>query len=172
MKAGLLRSTLTLLTGSVAAHALPLLLGPALTRVYSPEAYGQFALLWTVSANIAVVGCARYEFALPLETTDEGAATLMALCARILVTVTAAAAAAGLHIQHHRGRRRPARLRRARDERVPCPPCSRPPLATTLLGLMPRPGRVNERGRNARRDRVARDRQPPAGSTAASGSGG
>ena len=95
MKAGLLRSTLTLLTGSVAAHALPLLLGPALTRVYSPEAYGQFALLWTVSANIAVVGCARYEFALPLETTDEGAATLMALCARILVTVTAAAAAAG-----------------------------------------------------------------------------
>lgn len=95
MRAGLLRSTLTLLTGSVAAHALPLLLGPALTRVYSPEAYGQFALLWTVSANIAVVGCARYEFALPLESTDNGAATLMALCARILVVVTAAAAVAG-----------------------------------------------------------------------------
>ena len=95
MKAGLLRSTLTLLTGSVAAHAIPLLLGPALTRVYSPEAYGQFALLWTASANIAVVGCARYEFALPLESTDNGAATLMALCARILVVVTAAAAVAG-----------------------------------------------------------------------------
>lgn len=95
MRAGLLRSTLTLLTGSVAAHAIPLLLGPALTRVYSPEAYGQFALLWTVSANIAVVGCARYEFALPLESTDEGAAVLMALCARILAAVTAAAAVAG-----------------------------------------------------------------------------
>ena len=96
MRAGVVRSTLTLLTGSVAAHALPLLLGPALTRVYSPEAYGQFALIWTVSANIAVVGCARYEFALPLESTDEGAAVLMALCARILVAVTAAAAAAGV----------------------------------------------------------------------------
>ncbi|CAN7310598.1 lipopolysaccharide biosynthesis protein [Acidovorax sp. LjRoot194] len=95
MKPGLVRGTLTLLTGSVAAHAIPLLLGPALTRVYSPEAYGQFALLWAVSTNIAVVACARYEFALPLETSDEGAADLMALCARILLAVTAASAAAG-----------------------------------------------------------------------------
>ncbi|CAN7498392.1 lipopolysaccharide biosynthesis protein [Acidovorax sp. LjRoot129] len=95
MKPGLVRGTLTLLTGSVAAHAIPLLLGPALTRVYSPEAYGQFALLWAVSTNIAVVACARYEFALPLEASDEGAAELLALCARILLAVTAASAAAG-----------------------------------------------------------------------------
>ncbi|WP_137746202.1 lipopolysaccharide biosynthesis protein [Acidovorax sp. NB1] len=95
MKPELLRATLTLLTGSVAAHAIPLLLGPALTRLYSPEAYGQFALLWAVSTNIAVVACARYDFALPLETADEGAAELMALCARILLAVTAASAAVG-----------------------------------------------------------------------------
>jgi O-antigen/teichoic acid export membrane protein len=95
MKPGLLRATATLLTGSVAAHAIPLLLGPALTRLYPPADYGQFALLWAVSTNIGVVACARYEFALPLEKTDEGAADLMALCARILLTVTAASAAVG-----------------------------------------------------------------------------
>jgi len=32
MTQGLFKATATLLTGSVAAHALPLLLGPALTR--------------------------------------------------------------------------------------------------------------------------------------------
>ncbi len=49
------------------AHALPLLLGPALTRLYAPADFGQYALLWAVATNLAVVACARYEFALPLE---------------------------------------------------------------------------------------------------------
>ena len=74
MKSGLVRATLTLLTGSVAAHAIPLVLGPALTRLYSPEDFGQFALLWALATNLAVVGCARYEFALPLESTEPRAA--------------------------------------------------------------------------------------------------
>lgn len=90
MRAGLLRATLTLLTGGVLAHALPLLLGPLLTRLYTPGDFGQYALLWAVSTNLAVVACARYDFALPLERTSPGAALLMALCARLLLTVTAA----------------------------------------------------------------------------------
>lgn len=96
MSPGMLRATLTLLTGSVAAHAIPLALGPALTRTYAPEAFGQFALLWAVATNMAVVGCARYEFALPLEASEPRAAQLMALCARILLAVTAASAAVGM----------------------------------------------------------------------------
>lgn len=89
MSSGLLRATLTLLTGGVLAHALPLLLGPALTRLYTPEDFGQYALLWAVATNLAVVACARYEFALPLEKKPQGAALLMALCARLLLAVTA-----------------------------------------------------------------------------------
>ena len=103
MKPGLLRATLTLLTGSVAAHAIPLVLGPALTRVYSPEDFGQFALLWALATNLAVVGCARYEFALPLESSELRAAQLMALCARILLAVTAASAAAAAVLLLWRG---------------------------------------------------------------------
>ena len=90
MTTSLLRATLTLLTGSVLAHALPLLLGPVLTRLYTPADFGQYALLWAVATNLAVVACARYEFALPLEKTPRGAALLMALCARLLLAVTAA----------------------------------------------------------------------------------
>ena len=70
MTQGLFKATATLLTGNVAAHALPLLLGPALTRTYSPEAFGQFALLWALATNVAVVACARYEYALPLERAE------------------------------------------------------------------------------------------------------
>ena len=96
MKSGLLRATLTLLTGSVLAHALPLLLGPVLTRLYTPEEFGQFALLWAVATNLSVVGCARYEFALPLESSPSRAALLMALCARLLLAVTLASVAVAL----------------------------------------------------------------------------
>ena len=95
MSTGLLRATATLLTGSVAAHALPLLLGPALTRLYTPTEFGQFALLWAIATNVAVVGCARYEFALPLEKSEAGAAELMALCARVLALAMACAVVAG-----------------------------------------------------------------------------
>jgi len=92
MTRSLLRATLTLLTGSVLAHALPLLLGPVLTRLYTPGDFGQYALWWAVATNLAVVACARYEFALPLEKNPRGAALLMALCARLLLAVTVASA--------------------------------------------------------------------------------
>lgn len=95
MNTGLLRATATLLTGSVVAHALPLLLGPLLARLYSPAEFGQFALLWALATNLAVVACARYEFALPLEVDARGAARLMALCARLLVLSTIVAVVAG-----------------------------------------------------------------------------
>ncbi|WP_376785884.1 lipopolysaccharide biosynthesis protein, partial [Diaphorobacter nitroreducens] len=90
MSPSLLRATLTLLTGGVLAHALPLLLGPVLTRLYTPGDFGQYALLWALATNLAVVACARYEFALPLEKKAYGAAQLMALCAWLLLATTAA----------------------------------------------------------------------------------
>lgn len=84
----LLRSTLTLLTGSALAQALPLALAPVLTRLYTPEQFGQFTIFTAVAANIGVVACARYEYALPLEVDAERARSLLALCIRVLVAVT------------------------------------------------------------------------------------
>ena len=91
----LTRATLTLLAGSALAQAIPLLLGPWIARLYSPAAYGEFSLVWTVASNLAVVGCARYEFALALERDDAGAARLLALCLRVLLAVTAASVLVG-----------------------------------------------------------------------------
>ena len=88
-RTGLLRATLTLLAGGVVAQALPLLFGPWLTRLYTPEQFGQYALFTALAANLAVVACARYDFALPLATGDAEARDLMALCLRVLLAVIA-----------------------------------------------------------------------------------
>ena len=93
----MLRAILTLLAGGALAQALPLLLGPWLTRLYSPEEFGLYHLFAAVAANLAVVACARYEFALPLAQDDDEAAALRTLCLRLLgasVSISTAAAVA------------------------------------------------------------------------------
>lgn len=86
--AGLLRPTLTLLTGGALAQALPLLLGPWLTRLYSPQEFGVYHLFAAVAANLAVVACARYEFALPLAADEAEADALRWLCLMLLGVAT------------------------------------------------------------------------------------
>ena len=75
------------MAGGALAQALPLLLGPLLTRLYSPQQFGVYHLFAAVAANIAVVACARYEHALPLARDDDEARALVALCRWILLAV-------------------------------------------------------------------------------------
>lgn len=86
---GLLRATLTLLAGGALAQALPLLLGPWLTRLYPPSEFGLYHVFAAVAATVAVVACARYEFALPKARHRE-APLLRALCIWLLLAVSAA----------------------------------------------------------------------------------
>ena len=85
----MLRATFTLLTGGALAQGVPLLLGPVLARLFSPEAFGLFTAFATIAAAIAVVACARYEYALPMARDDAEAAALLALALRIWVGVVA-----------------------------------------------------------------------------------
>lgn len=84
----MLRATLTLLTGGALAQMVPLLLGPALARLFSPEAFGLFTAFSTIAASVAVVACARYEYALPMAQDDAEATALLALALRIGLAVT------------------------------------------------------------------------------------
>lgn len=94
-RAGLVHAVLVLLAGGAAAQALPLLLGPWITRLYSPAEYGVYQLFAVVAANLAVVACARYEFALPMARDDAEALALRALCLRLLGASTALCAVGG-----------------------------------------------------------------------------
>ena len=49
-----LRPVLLLLAGGALAQALPLLLGPWLTRLYTPAQFGTFHLFAAVAANLGV----------------------------------------------------------------------------------------------------------------------
>lgn len=86
---GLAAAALVLMAGGAAAQVLPLLLGPWLARLYAPAHWGAWALFAAVTANLAVIACARYDFALPLARDDDEATALMALCLRIGIGVVA-----------------------------------------------------------------------------------
>ena len=85
----MLRATFTLLTGGALAQLVPLLLGPVLARLFSPEAFGLFTAFATIAASVAVVACARYEYALPMAHDDAEAAARLSLALRIWVGVVA-----------------------------------------------------------------------------------
>ena len=100
---GLLRATFTLLMGGALAQLVPLLLGPVLARLFTPQAFGVFTTFSTVAATVAVVACGRYEFALPMARDEDEAAVLLALCVRIglLVLVLSVPLAALLNMTGH-----------------------------------------------------------------------
>ncbi|RCX11646.1 lipopolysaccharide biosynthesis protein [Extensimonas vulgaris] len=77
-------ATLTLLAGGALAQLVPLLLGPVLARLFTPQAMGVFTQFSTVAASLAVAASLRYEQALPLAVADAPAQALLALALRLL----------------------------------------------------------------------------------------
>ncbi len=73
------RNVVTLMTGTTFAQALLILVAPILTRLYSPDDFGVFALYTSILGIIAVVACWRYELAIVLPEKDEDAANLLVL---------------------------------------------------------------------------------------------
>ena len=76
------KNIVTLMTGTSIAQALPIAISPILTRLYTPEEFGLFALYVAIASIAAVVVTGRYELAIMLPK-ENGAAiniTSLALC--------------------------------------------------------------------------------------------
>jgi len=73
------RNVLTLMTGTTIAQAIPIAISPILTRIYTPEDFGVFALYMSVASIISVVATGRYELAIMLPKKDEDAINLVVL---------------------------------------------------------------------------------------------
>lgn len=73
------RNVVTLMTGTTFAQALMILVAPILTRLYTPEDFGIYALYTSILGIIAAVACWRYELAIVLPEKDEDAANLLVL---------------------------------------------------------------------------------------------
>lgn len=68
---------LKLVSGTVLAQALTILVAPILSRLYAPDAFGSAAVFASVITIIGAVACLRYEQAIMLPETDQDASHLM-----------------------------------------------------------------------------------------------
>ena len=82
------RNVLTLMTGTTIAQAIPIAISPILTRVYTPEDFGIFALFFAMIAIFGSISNGRYELAIMLPEKDEDAINIFALGFMITFTMS------------------------------------------------------------------------------------
>ena len=73
------RNVLTLMTGTTIAQAIPIAISPILTRIYTPEDFGVFALFIAITSIFGSIANGRYELAIMLHKKDEDAINIFAL---------------------------------------------------------------------------------------------
>jgi lipopolysaccharide exporter len=79
-------NVLKLVSGSVTAQILGILLVPLITRIYSPDDLGIFQIFLSISGILVIFSTFSYQFAIMLPKTDEDSANVAFLGA-ILVTL-------------------------------------------------------------------------------------
>ena len=82
------RNVLTLMTGTTIAQAIPIAISPILTRIYTPEDFGVFALFVAVGSIVGSLANGRYELAIMLPRKDEDAINIAALGLIISICMT------------------------------------------------------------------------------------
>jgi len=80
-----IKNVLKLVSGSVTAQILGIILIPIITRIYNPDDFGIFQLFISISGILVIVSTFSYQFAIMLPKTEEDAANVTALCI-VLVT--------------------------------------------------------------------------------------
>jgi len=72
------------------AQAIPIAISPILTRIYTPEDFGVFALYMSLTSIITVIATGRYELAIMLPTKDSDAINIMILSIGITSAISLA----------------------------------------------------------------------------------
>lgn len=86
MKSDYGRNIITIMTGTSIAQAIPIAISPILTRIYTPEDFGLFAVYMAIASIIGVAASGRYELAIMLPKKDEDAYHIV--CLSFLITLT------------------------------------------------------------------------------------
>lgn len=71
------RKLFVLASGTLVGQLLVVASSPLLTRLFTPEAFGLFAVFSAVTAIVAVASCLRLEFAIPVAASDAAAAAVV-----------------------------------------------------------------------------------------------
>ena len=81
-------NVLKLVTGSVVAQGVGVLIAPIIARLFAPEAFGVAALFTSITGIITVVACLRYELSIMLPKTDEEAVNLLGVSLFFVLIIT------------------------------------------------------------------------------------
>lgn len=73
------RNILTLMMGTTIAQAIPIVVSPILTRLYSPEDFGVLALFVALTSILSSIVNGKYELAISLPEKDEDAINILAV---------------------------------------------------------------------------------------------
>jgi O-antigen/teichoic acid export membrane protein len=84
------KNVLTLMAGTTIAQAIPIAISPILTRLYTPEEFGLFALFLAIVSIFGVVATMRYEMAIVQPEKREDAVNLVLLSAIISTAISLA----------------------------------------------------------------------------------
>ena len=76
-KSDFARNVMILMSGNVIAQVISLLLALILTRLYSPEEFGVYALFFSVISILTVVATGRYETAIMLPSSEKTATSIV-----------------------------------------------------------------------------------------------
>ena len=87
-KSSFAKSVITLMTGTGLAQIVPIALSPILTRLYSPQDFGVFALYGSICAILAVIVTGKYELAIVVPKHDSEAINLVAVTFILSLTVS------------------------------------------------------------------------------------
>lgn len=79
---------LTLVGGTTFAQIITILAAPVLTRLYTPEEFGTWALLISITTIVGIMACMRYEFSIMLPESDAEAINLLGLSLSIVLLIT------------------------------------------------------------------------------------
>jgi len=88
-KSSYARNVITLMTGTSIAQAIPIAVSPILTRLYSPQEFGTFALYMAVISIVSVLVTGRYELAILLPKQDRDAINIVALAIGLSFAISA-----------------------------------------------------------------------------------
>ena len=76
------------MTGTTVAQAIPIAISPILTRIYTPEDFGIFALYISVASLLSVIATGRYELAIMLPKKEDEARHLLFLSLMISFVIS------------------------------------------------------------------------------------
>jgi O-antigen/teichoic acid export membrane protein len=82
-----LKNVIKLVSGSMLAQLIGVLLIPIITRLYSPDDFGVFQIFTSISSVIIIISCLSYDRAIMLPKNNDDSLNIVVLCL-VLVFVT------------------------------------------------------------------------------------